>query len=567
MIVLAILAGIVSLAVAATLARHAYVLRYRDPLESPQLLQLQSQLRQQPADEQIRQEIRRLDLEARRTFFRLRQQMVSGAFLLAAGLAVLVLSAKLAADRLKRPPAPPAATKEDAQRSATHARLATVCVAVLIASAAIVAAVTGPSALPPAPVEQDSPLAQPQPRPYQGPTPEQIARNWPRFRGPGGSGIAASADFPTRWDGAAGDNIAWQTFVPLPGNNSPVVWEGKVFLSGANKASREIYCFDARDGKLLWTHDAGDIPRRAGREPEIWDDTGHAAPTGVTDGKRFYAIFANGDVVCVDFDGRRRWGRNLGTPESVYGYASSLEMHDGKLLVLYDQGGPDDRKSFLYALDALTGKTVYKAPRPVAASWASPVVVRAAGREQVITLAEPWVIAHDPATGGILWRVEGMDSDVAPSPILAGGLVLAVNSNYALLAIRPDGSGDVSKTHVAWQSEENIPDICSPVSDGKRVYMLTTGGLLTCLNLADGKKLWEHEFEDETFHSSLSLIGEKLYLLSTKGVAYFVAADEDFALLGTADLGEPTNCSPAFVNGSIYIRGIDNLYCVRGEAK
>ncbi len=552
----AIVAGAFSLVVAALMAINALSLTMDDPLDSPEFRSLQSALKRQPANEQLKDRIRQMDLQLRSEHFRRKDLLKTGSYLLAVGLALFVLAAKLAADLRKKLPAPAGDEFEGRRRRVGRAaRWSVAAVGMIIGGAALI----GARLLPVRPFGPTAEILQP-------PSPQEIAANWPRFRGPSGAGISAYSNIPTAWDGRSGAGIAWKTPVPLAGNSSPVVWSDRVFLTGADEKRREIYCFDAQDGRLLFTHAVDDVPAGPAKVPEIGEETGYASPTGATDGRRFYAIFANGDAACVDFDGRRIWARNLGAPDSAYGYASSLVMYRNFLLVLYDQGDAEGGKSLLYALDALSGRTVWQARRPVANSWATPIVIHAAGRDQLITLAEPYVISHSPASGEILWKVAGLASDVAPSPIFAGGLVLAVNPNYSLLAIRPDGRADVTETHVAWEAEQNVPDICSPVCDGELVFLLQSSGMLSCFELAAGKLLWQHDF-DTSFRSSPSLAGGRLYLLSEEGVMYFVAAARKFEPLGKAELGEPSNCSPAFADGRIYIRGSDHLFCITAQAK
>lgn len=555
----AVAAGGFSLVVCAVLTAVWVQTTMDDPLDSPDLRSLQAALRSDPGSEPVKQQIRRLDLQLRHEYFRRQRLMNVGSYMLAVGLGVFLIAAKLAANLRTKLPSPGGQVEDQERRTGRLGRWATGGVVGAAIAAALIAAIHAPT-----PVEPAAP-APPEPV-YAGPTPEQIAANWARFRGPGGAGVSKYENIPMRWDGPTGEGVVWKAPVPLPGQNSPVVWDGRILLTGADELEREVYCFDAGSGRLLWTHPVENIPRSPATAPDVDGETGFAAPTGVTDGRRFFAIFANGDLVCVDLDGKRLWARNLGLPDSIYGYSSSLTMHGGNLLVLYDQGGTKEGKSFLYAIDPASGRTVWKAPRPVGASWASPIVIRFAGRDQLITLAEPRVISHDPATGRILWWVSGMGGDVAPSPIFAGGLVFAVSPNYTLLAIRPDGGGDVTATHVAWEIEENVPDICSPVSDGELLFTLTTGGLLSCFETARGTKLWEHEFDQE-FRSSPSLVGERLYALNAEGVMYFVGRGRTFKLLGRAALGEPSASSPAFADGRIYIRGSDNLYCIDGKAR
>ena len=141
------------------------------------------------------------------------------------------------------------------------------------------------------------------------------------------------------------------------------------------------------------------------------------------------------------------------------------------------------------------------------------------------------------------------------------GLVFVIEPYAKLVAIRPDGRGDVTKTHIAWSMEENAPDICSPVSNGKLIFLLTIDGLLSCYRVVDGKKLWEEDLRVD-FYTSASLVGDRLYLLSEKGVMFIVEAGTQYKQIGTCELGENCYASPAFGNGRIYIRGETNLYCI-----
>jgi len=222
---------------------------------------------------------------------------------------------------------------------------------------------------------------------------------------------------------------------------------------------------------------------------------------------------------------------------------------------------PEDDKSKLIALDVLSGEIAWQTNRPVAASWTTPIVINVKGRDQLITAGDPWLIAYDPAAGAEIWRANCLGADIAPSPIYAGGLVFAVEPHSHLVAVRPDGKGDVTETHIAWTFEENIPEICSPVSNGQLIFLLATNGTLTCLSVADGKKLWEKSLETY-FQASPSLVGDRLYLLSETGSMFIVEAAAEFKEIARREVGEPCFASPAFADGRIYIRGTENLYCI-----
>ncbi|MHB1456474.1 MAG: outer membrane protein assembly factor BamB family protein [Armatimonadota bacterium] len=389
------------------------------------------------------------------------------------------------------------------------------------------------------------------------PSLDDFNQNWPVFRGPK-AGIA-SGSYPDDWNGATGKNILWKTDLPLSGWNSPVVWKDRVFIAGADKQTREIYCIDASSGKMIWKKTVE--PIAAGKAPEVFDDTGYAASTLAVDGKRVFAIFPNGDVVGYSFDGDRLWGRNLGNPDSMYGYASSLTMYKNLLIVQYDHGSGSDGKSSLIALQGGTGKIVWVTKRPVANSWTSPIVVNNADHGMVVTSANPWVMGYDALSGSELWRASIMSGDVAPSPAFANGIAYVCNTGAVLAAIRTDGKGDVTKTNILWQASDGLPDITSPATNGDLVLLLTTEGTLTCYDAKDGKKLWDHAFE-ATFRASPIIVGNRVYILDSEGTMHILALGRNLSEISKQQIGENTNATPAFVDGRIYIRTEKQLICV-----
>ncbi len=394
------------------------------------------------------------------------------------------------------------------------------------------------------------------------PSAAEMARNCARFRGSAGVGVASKGEFPTHWDGATGENIAWKTAIPLPGQNSPIVWDDRVFCAGATEQRREVYCFDANTGSLLWQKPVENELSAEDEPPEVSEDTGYAAPTMATDGQRVFAIFANGDLAAFDFSGKQLWTRSMGRPESVYGYASSLLTYPGLVIVQLDQGSSaDEGLSAIVALDAASGKRVWETPRPVPNSWSSPIIINHNGRKQIITCGDPWVISYNPATGEEYWRVNCLSGDVAPSPTYAGGLVMVCEDGCDLTAIKPDGSGDVTETHIAWSAFGNMPDAVSPLSDGQLVYVVTSWGMMTCFDMAKGEQLWEQDL-GASFYSSPTLVGDLIYLLDDDGMMHMIRPGSEFEAVGSASLGEPASCTPAFANSRIYIRGKEHLFCI-----
>jgi outer membrane protein assembly factor BamB len=215
----------------------------------------------------------------------------------------------------------------------------------------------------------------------------------------------------------------------------------------------------------------------------------------------------------------------------------------------------------MIALDAATGKKAWNITRPVADSWPSPIVVQTAKGVQLVSSANEWIIAYDPVAGKELWKVKCAGSEVVPSPIYAGGFVLASIAAEQIYAIRPDGQGDVTKSHVAWRSEDGVADVSSPVSNGELAFFAHSGGTVTCIDIASGKIVWDKSLDGE-FYASPGLVGDRLYLTTRSGEVFIIRAGRKFEEIGKTSLGEPSDCCPAFVDGRIIMRGATNLFCI-----
>lgn len=606
----ALVAGIFCAVVIALLFGNYLRARAWFPVTPKQVEDLQVQLAKHPGDESVKDDFRRLDLRIRQEYFRGQQFAVQGAGLLLGGLVVFLLAGETARRLRPRLPVPgpkaarpPGAAALDRRTVvALGIALAGVLVSVAMFSKhdamagyaralALLAPATGtsapasgadlPAASPTAPLPAGtvaSPAAPAVPAPGApgvgqppvpavatimplSPFPASWAQNWPQFRGPGGMGVA-TADLPRSWNGKTGEGIRWKAAIPLPGENSPIVWGDRVFLSGATDRAQAIFCFDAGSGKLLWKADVSTEESGKADPPKVMEDTGYAAPTMATDGERAVAIFASGDVVAVDFTGKVLWARNLGLPDSSYGYAASLAFAPARLFVQFDQGSsPDAGKSSLLALNPANGDTVWEQTRPVPNSWSSPVLIHTAQGDQLVACGNPWVIAYDPGSGSELWRANCLSGDVAPSPVYAGGKVYATTAYASLAAIRTDGRGDVTKTHIAWLATEGLPDTVSPVSNGDIVLLADSGGTVTCYEAAGGKKLWEHGYTT-FFRASPLLAGTRVYMVDTDGVTHVIEAGRSFREWAVLPLGEPVNASPACAGGQIFLRGKRHLYCI-----
>ncbi len=594
---LAIVSGIITLIVFFFLIFNYLQLKLSDPLNSRELLELKAQLIKQPGNVSIKESIRDLDLRLRREYFRRREFSKFGSYFIIFSTAIFLISIKSYYDYHKRIPIPSPSDKQYSE-SIINAKTRWIVFGffLIFGSSAVVLILgsnTGdtlrnieqnvtekkletrlakdediqkseviPQDSSLTTAESEMPVSETGYLPsISYPSEEEIKKNWNRFRGPGGLGISTYTNIPTSWDGKTGKNILWKTKIPLPGNNSPIVWGKRIFLTGATETKREVYCFDADTGKLLWQNAVENVPGSSPLPPKVTDDTGYAAPTAVTDGNMVYAIFANGDIACFDFEGNRVWAKSLGNPNNIYGHASSLDIYKNLLIVLYDQGGAEDNLSKLIAINTLSGEYVWETVRPVPNSWATPIIINTGTREEIITSGNPWVISYDPSTGKELWRAKCLSGDVAPSPVYGDGLVFATNAYARLAAVRPGGQGDVTQSNIAWTARDGLPDICSPLFAGGMVFLLQTYGLLTCYNAKDGKLIWDNDLA-ETFLASPSLVGDNIYLITEDGVTIIIKLDKEFKEITRCELSEKVSASPAFMDGRIYIRGKENLYCI-----
>jgi len=571
----AVIAGVFCLVVAAQLLR-LHVREWRSGLRnSPEMTRLKDRLAATDNDRQkaeLVEQIRELDVKLRREHLQARSQARSGGYLLAGGAVVLIASLSVAMSYRKKLPMPQPVAQQEGDANAPLRRgvgAAGVAVGCALLLAAVLArrmpgeyevgaraAKAGAKANAGNGEPEGITTAQ---RQAGYPSDEEVVKNWPSFRGPNGAATSAYHNVPSSWNGQTGENVLWKAEIPLPGQNSPVVWGNRIFLTGADAKNREVYCFDADSGKLLWRKAVATQQET----PDVMQDTGYAAPTAATDGRRVCAMFATGDVVCFDYNGNQLWRKALGKPENAYGHASSLVMHEGTVIVLLDQGySAEEGLSAIIGLDAATGEEQWRTRRDVPNSWASPVVIKALGLHQVITCGDPWVIAYDPETGSEIWRAEVLSGDVAPSPAFAGGVVFVCNTGACAAAIDPNGTGNVTETNVLWKNDEHDPpDICSPLSDGSLLFMVSTWGTVYCHDATTGEQLWEHDFESE-FNSSPSLVGSNVYLTDKQGVTHMFEAAREFSEVGTAELGEGCTASPAFADGRIYIRGSRHLFCI-----
>jgi outer membrane protein assembly factor BamB len=385
------------------------------------------------------------------------------------------------------------------------------------------------------------------------PTQAELKANYPFFRGPEGDGVAFQKNTPTDWNGAGGKNVVWKVKVPKSGFSSPIIWGDQLFVTGADAQARMVYCYDKNSGKLLWEAAADNIQGSPSAMPKVTADTGLAAPTMATDGRAVFAIFATGDVIAFDMGGKRLWARNLGVPDNHYGHGSSLIVYKDKLLIQYDT----NRAGKLLALDTQTGNTVWETARSSKISWSSPILVNTGSRTEVILTTNPNVNGYDPQTGKELWNIACLSGEVGPSAGYADGMVFAANEYAKLVGIKIGGG----TPEIVWEADEFLPEVSSPLAVNGLLFVATTYGVLACYDAKTGTKNWSQEYGDP-FYSSPVYADGKVYITDMTGKTHIVKATKEYQLVGTPELGEKAVCSAVFQEGRVYLRGMNNLYCL-----
>ncbi|MGY8640178.1 MAG: PQQ-binding-like beta-propeller repeat protein [Verrucomicrobiales bacterium] len=373
-------------------------------------------------------------------------------------------------------------------------------------------------------------------------------KNWPNLLGPAAN-ISPATGLLKNWNGETGEGIKWKARIPLPGYSSPIYWDEKLYLTGANASTQVVYCINSQSGEIIWERQVEDILGSPGGI-RVHQDTGYAASTMATDGVRIFASFANGDLAAFDLEGSPLWSKNLGKPENLYGHASSLVTHGDNLLIQYDQ----QNLGYVAALDVATGDERWKTERDFGSSWSMPLVATIGDREEVILAAEPTVVSYDLKSGEELWRVDCLKyGEVTSVPVYADGLVYVSADSANLYAI------DVKTRKIAWESDFLRAGVSTPLLHEGLLYFGTDDGTFACLDAKTGEELWSED-ADDGFYASPILADGRLHLLDRSGTMYILKPGRKLKILGQSALGDKTSCTPAVVGDSFYIRGLKHLF-------
>jgi outer membrane protein assembly factor BamB len=388
------------------------------------------------------------------------------------------------------------------------------------------------------------------------------AQNWPQFRGPDGQGHAAEGNVPLEWGESR--NVAWKVPVAGAGWSSPVVADGKVWITTATEgrdASLRALAFDVQTGKELVNVQVFPVRGRNAINPK----NNRASPSPIVEGDRVYVHFGAEGTAALTTSGQIVWTARFDY-ESQHGAGGSPILY-GDLLIFSCDGGND---AFIVALDKQTGKVRWKTSRrfPWDQAYTTPLVIRVGERDQIVSVGAYRAAAYDPANGKEIWRVsyENGFSNV-PRPVYGNGLVYIATGfqQPTLIAVRADGAGDVTKTHVLWTLRRGAPLTPSPLLVGGELYIVSDAGIASCIDAKTGELRWQQRLGG-TFSASPIFAGGRIYFLSEQGIATVIAPGVEFRALAVNTLDGATLASIAVSDGSFFIRSHTHLYRIKPAA-
>ena len=389
------------------------------------------------------------------------------------------------------------------------------------------------------------------------------ASDWTEFRGPGGQGHSSARNLPTKWSPEL--NVTWKTALK-PGWSSPVLYQGKVFLTTAEKKkdglSLGVVAIDQKSGRIVWEKTV-----LSGNETKNHKKNSDASPTIIAEGQRLYAHFGPNGTAALDLDGNVKWKQTSLPYPPVHGNGGSPALVDDKLIFSCD----GSKKPFIVALSKNTGKVLWKTPRKSDASrkfsFSTPLLIEAASKRQVICPGSGVVYSLNPDNGKIIWECYyGQGYSVVPRPVFGHGLVYIATGfgDQQVIAIRPTGTGDVTDTHVEWKTRRGAPKTPSLLLVGGNLYMFSDAGMATCLDAKTGEEHYQERLGGGYSASPLYADG-LIFAQNETGEGVVLKPGNDFKVIARNNLKERTLASYAMADNTIYIRSEEHLYKIQSR--
>ena len=401
---------------------------------------------------------------------------------------------------------------------------------------------------------------------------------WPQFRGPNSAGLGEGTP-PVHFGPA--QNVRWKTAV-RPGLSSPIVWEGRIFLTEFDKAGKQLstLCIDRRTGKILWRKTVS--PNQI---EEVHEISSPAGSTPVTDGERVYVYFGSYGLIAYDFDGNQKWERQLPLPENPYGAVASPILV-GDLLVVNHQG----KEAYLLALNRRDGQTVWKTDRShFQYGWSTPVYWRHDGIDEIVVLGGDFspnqrLMAYNLKDGAERWWVGGLPPCGKSTPVIGGGMLffaapdiiletaaekrnperaaqIYANNQARVMAVRPGSKGELTQSEIAWSEKKGVPGVPSPLYYNGRLYTIQNGGIVYSRVANTGELVYTGRVGAPGYYYSSPVAADgRIYISSEEGVVVVLDAGAEFKILATNRLDGAILATPALVDENIYVRTENQLY-------
>jgi outer membrane protein assembly factor BamB len=386
------------------------------------------------------------------------------------------------------------------------------------------------------------------------------AENWPVWRGPRLDGTSLETNIPVHW--SASNNLAWKTPLPGAGHASPIVWEDHVFTVAALAGTQErtLLCLDRRTGQMLWQKTV--LVSLLEKKHTL---NSHASSTPATDGRLVFTVFLDGREAVVtahDFSGQKAWVARPGPFASMHGFCSSPILFEDKVIVNCDHDGD----GYIVALERATGRPLWRIDRPnKTRSYCAPLIRAMAGHTQMVLSGSKCVASYDPHDGHQLWIIDGPTEQFVASPVFSDRTKLLYITggfpDHHILAIRPDGEGNVTQSKIVWRTTKGVAYVPSPLVAGDYFLVVSDSGVAHCFDAVSGAIVWSERLGEH--HASLVSANGLVYFLNDDGVMNVVKPGPAFERVARNELGEKTFASPALSQGQIFLRGDKHLFCIR----
>jgi len=389
--------------------------------------------------------------------------------------------------------------------------------------------------------------------------PTLSAADWPAFRGPNGDGVVNDPGVPKSW--SATENVVWKVPVPGIGHSSPIVSGGRIFLTAflADTSDRVLVCFDRKDGKEIWRKTV-----LTAAPEKMHKNNTPASATPAADGSHVFVTFQSGEKIvaaCYDFSGTHVWLKEFDGFASQHGFCGSPTLFD-HLMIL---NGDSDGDAFLAGLDKQTGETIWNTQRPNRVrSFSTPLFIKVGDQKQMVLAGSKSVAGFDPRTGKQVWVADSQTDKFVATVAFADGVVVATGTSptHTIVGIRPEGTGNVTQSHVSWADTRGAAYVPSPVGFGKHVFVLSDAGIGTLLEAKTGKRVWSERLGSRLHHASPLVINDLIHCLADDGRMFVLKAGASFELVATNAIGEECHATPAVADGQLFIRSTKHLWCI-----